>query len=140
MQTTNLTNISDRDVEILKARLVINRTDKDTSMKSDQYLHNIINTIKTDMQYTTLIRDSLFSVANGGFLRGARYELQNMLNKDKVSNRELDIKIFRFAVKVWLAVDYEANFAIADFFATWLYRNLPKEELRRTIDNMYSVL
>lgn len=132
--------INNKDIEILKARLTVNRIDKDTSMKSDESLQLIINKIQSVVLDTQTLSDALYSVANGGFLKGAQFELQSMLNKDKVSNRELDIKVFRFCVKVWLAVEYDANFAIADFFATWLYRNLPKEVSRQVIDDIYSAL
>ncbi|MDA5789311.1 hypothetical protein NAA67_14460, partial [Listeria monocytogenes] len=62
----------------------------------------------------------------------------DMLGKSKVINRELDLKMFRFAVKVWLSVEYGANFAIADFFATWLQRNLTNHDFSDICDSIYA--
>ncbi len=79
-------------------------------------------------------------VAAGITLDGAQYEMSDMLGKSKVMNKELDLKMFRFAVKVWLSVEYDANFAIADFFATWLQRNLTNYDFRDVCDAIYAEL
>lgn len=131
---------TNKDIAILKARLTVNRINSITSTAPDETLHNIIGKIQGVILDVENIKNSLANVANGDTLDGAQYEMQEMLAKSKVMNKELDLKMFRFAVKVWLAIDFDANFAIADFFATWLQRNLEKQDFENICDTIYAEL
>lgn len=133
-----MTTINHKEVAILKARLTINRINIVTSAAPDETLHNIIGKIQGVVVDVKQIKEALQDVAAGAIIDGAQYEMQEMLAKSKVMNKELDLKMFRFAVKVWLCVYFDANFAIADFFATWLQRNLPSEKFREICDAIYS--
>ena len=110
--------INNRELLILKARLTVNRINVITSSAPDETLHNIIGKIQSVILDVENVKNSLIDVAAGITLDGAQYEMADMLGKSKVMNKELDLKMFRFAVKVWLSVEYDANYAIADFFAT----------------------
>ncbi|QAX98224.1 hypothetical protein EcSzw1_7 [Escherichia phage EcSzw_1] len=129
-----------RDTAILKARLTVNRINVITSAAPDETLHNIIGKIQGAILDVESVKNSLANVASGVTLDGAQYEMVDMLGKSKVMNKELDLKMFRFAVKVWLSVEYDANFAIADFFATWLQRNLTSYDFRDICDAIYAEL
>ena len=131
---------ANRDIAILKARLIVNRINSITSTAPDEMLHNIIGKVQGVILDVENIKNSLANVANGATLEGAQYEMADMLGKSKVMNKELDLKMFRFAVKVWLSVEYDANFAIADFFATWLQRNLTSYDFRDICDAIYAEL
>ncbi|WBF80923.1 hypothetical protein EAMBIBNC_00008 [Citrobacter phage BSwM KMM4] len=131
---------TNRDIAILKARLTVNRINAITSTAPDEVLHNIIGKIQGVVLDVENIRNSLANVAQGVTLDGAQYEMADMLSKSKVLNKELDLKMFRFAVKVWLSVEFDANFAIADFFATWLQRNLEKQDFQDICDTIYAEL
>ncbi|EFV7170025.1 hypothetical protein GM387_01490 [Shigella flexneri] len=131
---------TNRDIAILKARLTVNRINAITSTAPDEVLHNIIGKIQGVILDVENIRNSLANVAQGVTLDGAQYEMADMLSKSKVLNKELDLKMFRFAVKVWLSVEFDANFAIADFFATWLQRNLEKQDFQDICDTIYAEL
>ncbi|QHR67898.1 hypothetical protein mistaenkt_10 [Escherichia phage mistaenkt] len=132
--------INNRDTAILKARLTVNRINVITSAAPDETLHNIIGKIQGAILDVESVKNSLANVASGVTLDGAQYEMAEMLGKSKVMNKELDLKMFRFAVKVWLSVEYDANFAIADFFATWLQRNLTSYDFRDICDAIYAEL
>ncbi|ALH47127.1 hypothetical protein [Escherichia phage SUSP2] len=132
--------INNRDTAILKARLTVNRINVITSAAPDETLHNIIGKIQGAILDVESVKNSLANVASGVTLDGAQYEMIDMLGKSKVMNKELDLKMFRFAVKVWLSVEYDANFAIADFFATWLQRNLTSYDFRGICDAIYAEL
>lgn len=132
--------INNRDTAILKARLAVNRINVITSAAPDETLHNIIGKIQGAILDVESVKNSLANVASGVTLDGAQYEMIDMLGKSKVMNKELDLKMFRFAVKVWLSVEYDANFAIADFFATWLQRNLTSYDFRDICDAIYAEL
>lgn len=132
--------INNRDIAILKARLTVNRINVITSAAPDETLHNIIGKIQGAILDVESVKNSLANVASGVTLDGAQYEMIDMLGKSKVMNKELDLKMFRFAVKVWLSVEYDANFAIADFFATWLQRNLTSYDFRDICDAIYAEL
>ena len=132
--------INNRELLILKARLTINRINVMTSAAPDETLYNIIGKIQSVILDVENVKNSLTDVAAGITLDGAQYEMAGMLGKSKVMDRELDLKIFRFAVKVWLAVEYDANYAIADFFATWLQRNLSSHDFRNVCDAIYAEL
>lgn len=132
--------INNRDTAILKARLTVNRINVITSAAPDETLHNIIGKIQGAILDVESVKNSLANVASGVTLDGAQYEMAEMLGKSKVMNKELDLKMFRFAVKVWLSVEYDANFAIADFFATWLQRNLTSYDFRDICDAIYTEL
>ena len=132
--------INNRDTAILKARLTVNRINVITSSAPDETLHNIIGKIQGAILDVVSVKNSLANVASGVTLDGAQYEMIDMLGKSKVMNKELDLKMFRFAVKVWLSVEYDANFAIADFFATWLQRNLTSYDFRDICDAIYAEL
>ena len=132
--------INNREFLILKARLTVNRINVITSSAPDETLQNIIGEIQSVILDVESVKNSLIDVAAGITLDGAQYEMADMLGKSKVMNRELDLKMFRFAVKVWLSVEYGANFAIADFFATWLQRNLTNHDFRDICDVIYSEL
>ncbi|WPF69890.1 hypothetical protein [Salmonella phage PC79-13] len=132
--------INNRDTAILKARLTVNRINVITSAAPDETLHNIIGKIQGAILDVESVKNSLANVASGVTLDGAQYEMIDMLGKSKVMNKELDLKMFRFAVKVWLSVEYDANFAIADFFATWLQRNLTSYDFRDICDAIYAEL
>ena len=132
--------INNRELSILKARLTINRINVMTSAAPDETLHNIIGKIQSVILDVENVKNSLTDVAAGITLDGAQYEMADMLGKSKVMNRELDLKMFRFAVKVWLSVEYGANFAIADFFSTWLQRNLSSHDFRDVCDAIYAEL
>ena len=132
--------INNRELSILKARLTINRINVMTSAAPDETLYNIIGKIQSVILDVENVKNSLTDVAAGITLDGAQYEMAGMLGKSKVMDRELDLKIFRFAVKVWLAVEYDANYAIADFFATWLQRNLSSHDFRDICDAIYAEL
>lgn len=132
--------INNRDTAILKARLTVNRINVITSAAPDETLHNIIGKIQGAILDVENVKNSLANVASGATLDGAQYEMIEMLGKSKVMNKELDLKMFRFAVKVWLSVEYDANFAIADFFATWLQRNLTNYDFRDVCDTIYAEL
>lgn len=132
--------INNRDTTILKARLTVNRINVITSAAPDETLHNIIGKIQGAILDVESVKNSLANVASGVTLDGAQYEMIDMLGKSKVMNKELDLKMFRFAVKVWLSVEYDANFAIADFFATWLQRNLTSYDFRDICDAIYAEL
>ena len=110
--------INNRDTAILKARLAVNRINVITSAAPNETLHNIIGKIQGTILDVENVKNSLANVASGVTLDGAQYEMIDMLGKSKVMNKELDLKMFRFAVKVWLSVEYDANFAIADFFVS----------------------
>lgn len=127
-----------KDMEVLKARLFINRINSRTSLESDEVLKEIIESIEAVITDVELIKQSCAMVARGDLLKGAHYELSSSLQKSKVMNKELDLKIFRTAIKVWLCYEFRANFAIADFFATWLQRELPKERFRDICDAIYA--
>ena len=131
---------TNKDIAILKARLTVNRINSITSTAPDEILHNIIGKIQGVILDVENIKNSLANVAQGVTLDGAQYEMAEMLAKSKVMNKELDLKMFRFAVKVWLAIDFDANFAIADFFATWLQRNLEKQDFENICDTIYAEL
>ncbi|EIH6462402.1 hypothetical protein BHO26_000172 [Shigella flexneri] len=131
---------TNRDIAILKARLTVNRINAITSTAPDEVLHSIIGKVQSVILDVENIRDSLANVAQGVTLDGAQYEMADMLSKSKVLNKELDLKMFRFAVKVWLSVEFDANFAIADFFATWLQRNLEKQDFQDICDTIYAEL
>lgn len=131
---------NNKEVAILKARLTVNRINAITSTAPDETLHNIIGKIQGVILDVENIKNSLANVANGSTLDGAQYEMADMLAKSKVMNKELDLKMFRFAVKVWLAIEFDANFAIADFFATWLQRNLTKQDFQDICDVIYAEL
>lgn len=131
---------ANRDITILKARLTVNRINSITSTAPDETLHNIIGKIQGVILDVENIKNSLANVAQGVTLDGAQYEMIDMLGKSRVMNKELDLKMFRFAVKVWLSVEYDANFAIADFFATWLQRNLTGYDFRYICDAIYAEL
>ncbi|URY12622.1 hypothetical protein [Shigella phage ESh21] len=131
---------TNKDIAVLKARLTVNRINAITSTAPDEVLHNIIGKIQGVILDVENIRDSLANVAQGVTLDGAQYEMADMLSKSKVLNKELDLKMFRFAVKVWLSVEFDANFAIADFFATWLQRNLEKQDFQDICDTIYAEL
>ncbi|URY12765.1 hypothetical protein [Shigella phage ESh22] len=131
---------TNRDIAILKARLTVNRINAITSTAPDEVLHSIIGKVQGVILDVENIRDSLANVAQGVTLDGAQYEMADMLSKSKVLNKELDLKMFRFAVKVWLSVEFDANFAIADFFATWLQRNLEKQDFQDICDTIYAEL
>lgn len=133
-------SINNRDTAILKARLTVNRINVITSAAPDETLHNIIGKIQGAILDVESVKNSLANVASGVTLDGAQYEMVDMLGKSKVMNKELDLKMFRFAVKVWLSVEYDANFAIADFFATWLQRNLTSYDFRDICDAIYAEL
>ena len=130
--------INKRELSILKARLTVNRINAVTSSAPDETLQNIIGKIQSVILDVESVKNSLIDVAAGITLNGAQYEMADMLGKSKVINRELDLKMFRFAVKVWLSVEYGANFAIADFFATWLQRNLTNHDFRDICDSIYA--
>ena len=132
--------INNHDTAILKARLTVNRINVITSAAPDETLHNIIGKIQGAILDVESVRNSLANVASGITLDGAQYEMIDMLGKSKVINKELDLKMFRFAVKVWLSVEYDANFAITDFFATWLQRNLTNYDFRDICDAIYAEL
>lgn len=132
--------INNRETAILKARLTVNRINVITSAAPDETLHNIIGKIQGAILDVESVKNSLANVASGVTLDGAQYEMVDMLGKSKVMNKELDLKMFRFAVKVWLSVEYDANFAIADFFATWLQRNLTSYDFRDICDAIYAEL
>lgn len=132
--------INNRDTAILKARLTVNRINVITSAAPNETLHNIIGKIQGAILDVESVKNSLANVASGVTLDGAKYEMIDMLGKSKVMNKELDLKMFRFAVKVWLSVEYDANFAIADFFATWLQRNLTSYDFRDICDAIYAEL
>lgn len=132
--------ISNRDTAILKARLTVNRINVITSSAPDETLHNVIGKIQGAILDVENVKNSLADVAAGITLDGAQYEMSDMLGKSKVMNKELDLKMFRFAVKVWLSVEYDANFAIVDFFATWLQRNLTSYDFRDICDVIYAEL
>ena len=132
--------INNRELSILKARLTINRINVMTSAAPDETLYNIIGKIQSVILDVENVKNSLTDVAAGITLDGAQYEMAGMLGKSKVMSKELDLKIFRFAVKVWLAVEYDANYAIADFFATWLQRNLTSHDFRDICDAIYTEL
>lgn len=132
--------INNRDTAILKARLTVNRINVITSAAPDETLHNIIGKIQGTILDVENVKNSLANVASGVTLDGAQYEMVDMLGKSRVMNKELDLKMFRFAVKVWLSVEYDANFAIADFFATWLQRNLTNYDFRDVCDAIYAEL
>ncbi|AWD91308.1 hypothetical protein [Enterobacteria phage vB_EcoM_IME338] len=132
--------INNRELSILKARLTVNRINVMTSAAPDETLYNIIGKIQSVILDVESVKKSLIDVAAGITLDGAQYEMADMLGKSKVMNRELDLKMFRFAVKVWLSIEYDANFAIADFFATWLQRNLTNYDFRDICDVIYSEL
>ena len=132
--------INNRETAILKARLTVNRINVITSAAPDETLHNIIGKIQGAILDVESVKNSLANVASGVTLDGAQYEMAEMLGKSKVMNKELDLKMFRFAVKVWLSVEYDANFAIADFFATWLQRNLTSYDFRDICDAIYAEL
>ena len=132
--------INNRDLLILKARLTINRINVMTSAAPDEILYNIIGKIQSVILDVENVKNSLIDVAAGITLDGAQYEMADMLGKSKVMNRELDLKMLRFAVKVWLSVEYDANYAIADFFATWLQRNLTNHDFRGICDAIYAEL
>lgn len=132
--------INNRELLILKARLTINRINVMTSAAPDETLHNIIGKIQSVILDVKNVKNSLTDVAAGITLDGAQYEMTDMLGKSKVINRELDLRMFRFAVKVWLSVEYDANYAIADFFATWLQRNLSSHDFRDVCDAIYAEL
>lgn len=129
--------INNHDTAILKARLTVNRINALTSAAPDEILYNIIGKIQSVILDVENVKNSLTDVAAGSTLDGAQYEMADMLGKSKVMNRELDLKMFRFAVKVWLSVEYDANYAIADFFATWLQRNLTNHDFRDICDAIY---
>jgi hypothetical protein len=131
---------TNKDIAVLKARLTVNRINAITSTAPDEVLHNIIGKIQGVILDVENIRDSLANVAQGVTLDGAQYEMADMLSKSKVLNKELDLKMFRFAIKVWLSVEFDANFAIADFFATWLQRNLEKQDFQDICDTIYAEL
>ncbi|QBP33071.1 hypothetical protein Silverhawkium_gp117 [Shigella phage Silverhawkium] len=131
---------NNKEVAILKARLTVNRINAITSTAPDETLHNIIGKIQGVILDVENIKNSLANVANGSTLDGAQYEMADMLAKSKVMNKELDLKMFRFAVKVWLSIEFDANFAIADFFATWLQRNLTKQDFQDICDVIYAEL
>ncbi|EOM8462665.1 hypothetical protein ACNCUE_000147 [Shigella flexneri] len=131
---------TNKDIAVLKARLTVNRINAITSTAPDEVLHNIIGKIQGVILDVENIRNSLANVAQGVTLDGAQYEMADMLSKSKVLNKELDLKMFRFAVKVWLSVEFDANFAIADFFATWLQRNLEKQDFQDICDTIYAEL
>lgn len=131
---------ANRDIAILKARLTVNRINAITSTAPDEVLHSIIGKVQGVILDVENIKNSLANVANGDTLDGAQYEMSDMLAKSKVVNKELDLKMFRFAVKVWLSVEFGANFAIADFFATWLQRNLSKQDFEDICDTIYAEL
>lgn len=131
---------TNRDIAILKARLTVNRINAITSTAPDEVLHSIIGKVQGVILDVENIKNSLANVANGDTLDGAQYEMADMLAKSKVVNKELDLKMFRFAVKVWLSVEFGANFAIADFFATWLQRNLSKQDFEDICDTIYAEL
>ena len=132
--------INNRELSILKARLTINRINVMTSAAPDETLYNIIGKIQSVILDVENVKSSLADVAAGITLDGAQYEMAGMLGKSKVMNRELDLKMLRFAVKVWLSVEYDANYAIADFFATWLQRNLTSHDFRGICDAIYAEL
>ena len=132
--------INNRELSILKARLTVNRINVITSSAPDETLQNIIGKIQSVILDVENVKNSLADVAAGITLDGAQYEMADMLGKSKVMNKELDLKMFRFAVKVWLSVEYDANFAIADFFATWLQRNLTNHDFRGICDAIYAEL
>lgn len=132
--------INNRGTAILKARLTVNRINVITSSAPDETLHNIIGKIQGAILDVESVKNSLANVASGVTLDGAQYEMIDMLGKSKVMNKGLDLKMFRFAVKVWLSVEYDANFAIADFFATWLQRNLTSYDFRDICDAIYAEL
>ncbi|UPW39220.1 hypothetical protein ESCO45_00097 [Escherichia phage vB_EcoM_ESCO45] len=132
--------INNRELLILKARLTINRINVMTSAAPDETLYNIIGKIQSAILDVESVKTSLIDVAAGITLDGAQYEMADMLGKSKVMNKELDLKIFRFAVKVWLSIEYDANYAIADFFATWLQRNLTSHVFRDVCDAIYAEL
>lgn len=132
--------INNRGTAILKARLTVNRINVITSSAPDETLHNIIGKIQGTILDVENVKNSLANVASGVTLDGAQYEMVDMLGKSRVMNKELDLKMFRFAVKVWLSVEYDANFAIADFFATWLQRNLTSYDFRDVCDAIYAEL
>lgn len=127
-----------KDIEILKARLVVNRINAKTSSESDEVLQEIIASIESVITDVSRIKESCSMVASGEVLKGAHYELSESLAKSKVMNKELDLKMFRTVIKVWLCCEFRANFAIADFFATWLQRELPKEVFRDICDAIYA--
>lgn len=131
---------TNRDIAILKARLTVNRINAITSTAPDEVLHSIIGKVQGVILDVENIKNSLANVANGDTLDGAQYEMADMLSKSKVVNKELDLKMFRFAVKVWLSLEFGANFAIADFFATWLQRNLSKQDFEDICDTIYAEL
>lgn len=133
-----MNKVNHKELATLKARLTINRINNITSTAPDELLHSIIEKIQCVVVDTKQIKEALQDVAAGAIIDGAQYEMQEMLAKSKVMNKELDLKMFRFAVKVWLCVEFDANFAIADFFATWLQRNLSKEIFREICDAIYS--
>ncbi|UPW39773.1 hypothetical protein ESCO56_00064 [Escherichia phage vB_EcoM_ESCO56] len=130
--------INSRELLILKARLTVNRINALTSSAPDETLQNIIGKIQSVILDVESVKKSLIDVAAGITLDGAQYEMSDMLGKSKVMSKELDLKMFRFAVKVWLSVEYGANFAIADFFATWLQRNLTNHDFRDICDSIYA--
>ncbi|EJM9729052.1 hypothetical protein NPC53_001516 [Shigella flexneri] len=131
---------TNRDIAILKARLTVNRINAITSTAPDEVLHSIIGKVQGVILDVENVKNSLANVAQGVTLDGAQYEMADMLSKSKVLNKELDLKMFRFAVKVWLSVEFDANFAIADFFATWLQRNLEKQDFQDICDTIYAEL
>ncbi|WMU95593.1 hypothetical protein [Escherichia phage pEC-M719-6WT.1] len=131
---------TNHDIAILKARLTVNRINAITSTAPDEVLHSIIGKVQGVILDVENIKNSLANVANGDTLDGAQYEMADMLSKSKVLNKELDLKMFRFAVKVWLSVEFGANFAISDFFATWLQRNLSKQDFEDICDTIYAEL
>ncbi|QQV89148.1 hypothetical protein vBSeyj11_8 [Salmonella phage vB Seyj1-1] len=132
--------INNRELSILKARLTVNRINVITSSAPDETLQNIIGKIQSIILDVESVKNSLADVAAGITLDGAQHEMADMLGKSKVMNKELDLKMFRFAVKVWLSVEYDANFAIADFFSTWLQRNLTNHDFRDVCDAIYAEL
>ena len=132
--------INNRELSILKARLTVNRINVITSSAPDETLQNIIGKIQSVILDVESVKNSLTDVAAGITLDGAQYEMSDMLGKSKIMNKELDLKMFRFAVKVWLSVEYDANFAIADVFATWLQRNLTNHDFRDVCDAIYAEL
>ena len=129
-----------KDIAVLKARLTVNRINIITSAAPDETLYNIIGKIQGAILDVESVKNSLANVASGVTLDGAQYEMFDMLGKSKVMNKELDLKMFRFAVKVWLSIEFDANFAIADFFATWLQRNLTSYDFRDICDAIYAEL
>ena len=92
--------INNRELSILKARLTVNRINVLTSSAPDETLHNIIGKIQSVILDVENVKNSLTDVAAGITLDGAQYEMADMLGKSKVMNKELDLKMFRFAVKV----------------------------------------